>query len=651
MDREERQRAKGVVDDVGAFVQRAAKLTQERGHIAGAQAQATHYLLDRLTPHGIDQQVFWRALNLDPRDDLLVTAMARGHRLPPLSPETRHVIDELGGEGLAWALSDAKSVLGARRMFSGKGRKDAGVKAVEWLTGFHNWLYASGFGAALAALEGWHRTPGPVLSVSSILSEQVGFMAAGYDAVLIDRSELTGAAMSIVSIDRALHQESEFRAAVTTAGNTVRQTEARKLVAQMPVEKLKEATSGQLRINALTAAGFTSVQQVLDYAGGIVALPSVGETTANRMIGAARTIWQTTVDEMPVRIDVKSRSAESTKLLAALRAWDAARSIRNATSDLEAAQSLRTLTASLGAGVSHVIVIPEGRSIADLRVAVAAVEHRASLLTVGSAAGVRDPWDDFMARPADYYAMLSELGFLSADEEKSTGDLPAEILEAIRDLKLDTTYLKASLRGYQSFGARFAVVQRKVIIGDEMGLGKTVESLAVLTHLRAKGAHHFLVICPAAVVTNWIREVTMKSDLRAHRIYGAGRDSALTSWIRNGGVAVTTYDSLGWLEGQIPSGTAPACLVFDEAHYIKNSGTHRTRRSLALIRDCERSILLTGTPPGEPDRGVSQSRRLPAARPHGHGHRVRAASVPQASRPGVPTPQPRRSPHRTPPTR
>src|SRR3546814_12308071 len=123
--------------------------------------------------------------------------------------------------------------------------------------------------------------------------------------------------------------------------------------------------------------------------------------------------------------------------------------------------------------------------------------------------------------------MLSELGFLSDDEEKSQGDLPTEILDAIRDLKLETTHLKASLRGYQSFGARFAVVQRKVIIGDEMGLGKTVESLAVLTPLRTKASPHFLVVCHAPVVTNWIPEAHTKSDSRPHRTPGSGRDTYL----------------------------------------------------------------------------------------------------------------------------
>ncbi|WP_370614456.1 DEAD/DEAH box helicase [Mumia sp. Pv 4-285] len=381
------------------------------------------------------------------------------------------------------------------------------------------------------------------------------------------------------------------------AAKAVRQGEAHKLIADMPVERLREATNGQLRINALTSAGLSNVQQVLDQGARILALPGVGETTGTRMLGAARSIWQTTIDEMPVRIDIKNRSAATTDLLRALRAWDSARSIKSGTSVLAAAESLRPVLTSLDRETSHVVVIPGTRSVEDLYAAISGLDRGTSLLSGGGGdLGNGDPWDDFLSRPADYYAMLSELGFLSDDEDKSRGDLSAEIVEAVRALKLETAHLKASLRGYQSFGARFAIVQRKVILGDEMGLGKTVESLAVLTHLRTKGSHHFLVVCPAAVVTNWVREVGTKSDLRAHRLHGPRRDSSLTSWIRNGGVAVTTYDSLGWLEGQVPDKAKPACLILDEAHYIKNPDAQRTRRSLGLIRRSDRAVLLTGTP-------------------------------------------------------
>ena len=192
--------------------------------------------------------------------------------------------------------------------------------------------------------------------------------------------------------------------------------------------------------------------------------------------------------------------------------------------------------------------------------------------------------------------MLSELGFLTEDEQKTHGDLPDDIVEAVRKLELDTEHLSASLRGYQGFGARFALVQRKVIIGDEMGLGKTVEALAVLAHLRSKGAHHALVICPAAVVTNWVREVQSKSALRPHRLHGLGRETAARSWVRNGGVAITTFETLRWFEDQVLAVRDLGCVVVDEAHYIKNPAAFRTQRTRRILDASDRAILMTGTP-------------------------------------------------------
>lgn len=207
-----------------------------------------------------------------------------------------------------------------------------------------------------------------------------------------------------------------------------------------------------------------------------------------------------------------------------------------------------------------------------------------------------DPWDDFLARPADYFAMLSELGFVTEDEKTVHGDLPEEIVEAVRDQALSGEHLTVSLRGYQSFAARFALVQRKVIIGDEMGLGKTVEAIAVLAHLRSRGETHFLVVCPVAVVTNWAREVVSKSKLRAHRVHGPERDRAAHVWMRDGGVAITTYETLAWWEKSLNECRDLACVVVDEAHYIKNPQAQRTIRTRRLINASERAILLTGTP-------------------------------------------------------
>ncbi|MGC8501389.1 MAG: SNF2-related protein, partial [Leptospirillia bacterium] len=194
-----------------------------------------------------------------------------------------------------------------------------------------------------------------------------------------------------------------------------------------------------------------------------------------------------------------------------------------------------------------------------------------------------DIWTDFLTRPATYSAMLNELGFITEDEAKMHGDLPDEIVEAVRAKELRQEFLTASLRAYQSFGARFALVQEKVIIGDEMGLGKTIEALAVLAHLREVGHSHFLVVCPAAVVSNWVREIRKHTTLRAMRWHGPEweRNRIARSWQRSGGVAVTTYDLLSWAEKHLQE-VDLGCAVFDEAQYIKNPGAKRSQAAVGL---------------------------------------------------------------------
>ncbi|MET4642389.1 superfamily II DNA or RNA helicase [Streptomyces atratus] len=596
MEREERQHLRGVVEEVSGWRKLAASIVKEREPVEAAAEDAARQFFGRVTSLGTGATTAWCVLQLAPSDADLVTSLASRRALPALTAHAQQGIHQLTGDA-SRALTAVRALFGARRIFSGKSRKGEAGQAAAYLISLHEWAASTPLVSELESLAAWDGKSLPAIGPSTILDDTVGFaQRLGDRAELVGRHELDVAKTAVSAIDQALQREDQFRTAVNAAGNAVRQDETRKLVAEMPVERLKDATSGQLRITALIDAGIRNVQQVLDQKSRIRSLPGVGETTGKRMVGAARTIWQTTLDEMPVRIDIKNRSRATTQLLKTMRAWDAARSIRSATADLAAADAVRPLLQSLDSKTSHVAVVPQARTVAELRTALAAVEHRGALLKGGDTAAGGDPWEDFIARPADYYAMLADLGFLADDAEKSQGDLPTEIVEAVRELKLDTTHLKASLRGYQSFGARFAIVQRKVIIGDEMGLGKTVEALAVLAHLHAKGSSHFLVVCPAAVVTNWVREAQAKSDLRAFRLHGPGRDDALKSWIRNGGVAVTTYDILGWLEGRIPERARPACLVFDEAHYIKNPGAQRTRRSTALIERSERAILLTGTP-------------------------------------------------------
>jgi len=86
------------------------------------------------------------------------------------------------------------------------------------------------------------------------------------------------------------------------------------------------------------------------------------------------------------------------------------------------------------------------------------------------------------------------------------------------------------------------------------------------------------------------------SRLRPHRVHRPGREVAARSWIRSGGVAVTTYETLNWFTDHVRFPDDLGCVVVDEAHHIKNPDAQRSRRTARMIGKTERAILLTGTP-------------------------------------------------------
>ncbi|WP_419927653.1 DEAD/DEAH box helicase [Candidatus Poriferisocius sp.] len=229
-------------------------------------------------------------------------------------------------------------------------------------------------------------------------------------------------------------------------------------------------------------------------------------------------------------------------------------------------------------------------------------------------------WEEYAAQAATYNGLLAEIEELELGPDRQAGHqrgrqlkiearnvgptrpdrlgdrqlLPADIAERITSFDLDVTLLGASLRGYQDFGAKFALVQKRIILGDEMGLGKTIEALAVLCHLRSRGATHFLVVCPASVLANWENEIQRHSQLPTPlRLHGHLRERLLRKWTREGGVAITTFDTLRLLH--MPT-TDIAAVVVDEAHYVKNPGARRTGAVLACLERSEHALLMSGTP-------------------------------------------------------
>lgn len=172
------------------------------------------------------------------------------------------------------------------------------------------------------------------------------------------------------------------------------------------------------------------------------------------------------------------------------------------------------------------------------------------------------------------------------------GGLPAGIAMDVENTRLITGPLTASLRRYQTFGARYLILQERALLGDDMGLGKTVQVLAAMSHLHALGARHFLVVAPNSVIINWCREVEKHTEMSPVLLHGSERDERLAQWRIDGGVAITTYGTLSKLIDDIETVDYFAA---DEAHMAKNPAAIRSQ---AVAQAADRSqyvALMTGT--------------------------------------------------------
>ncbi|MFF0010239.1 DEAD/DEAH box helicase [Streptomyces sp. NPDC005374] len=381
----------------------------------------------------------------------------------------------------------------------------------------------------------------------------------------------------------------------------------------IPVARLQDVTEGRLRLGSVEKSGLRTLSDVLE-AGPyrLRQIPGVGQRTADQMLAAAHRLSEAVHETVAVHIDVDRPEPGTTALVMALHVLveagpDARRAVDRAA---ELSDRLGPSLAEARPATGRVRMLLAGQekkarvlaAVADIRSLVDEAERAAlpGLFAQASVDLLRGPssdvaaWVDFELRSAEYYSLLAEISGRLPDTAAAQGFLPDEVAERVRTQHLDDAHRRVSLRGYQAFGARFALAQRKVILGDEMGLGKTIQAIAVLAHLAAEGQRHFLVVCPASVLVNWTREIEARSALPVRVLHGPERRHAFADWKDRGGVGVTTFDALRGFPA--PGGGEVGLLVVDEAHSVKNPKTKRSQAVALWTQKCGRTLFMTGTP-------------------------------------------------------
>lgn len=455
-----------------------------------------------------------------------------------------------------------------------------------------------------------HRQTGaskvPVASADAPLQEAVRPGPAARD--LVARSQQVRRRIAEV-----LAAPEARRLAARGAFEALRDDVVRQQMATMPLSRIRDTTQGRLRLGPVEQAGYRTVGAALAAGQWLLQdIPGVGPHTASQVVGAARQLEAAVGEDVRIRFDPDARPGLQTALLGTLHAYERSHlSVTPVADDLNRlAAGLDSVLEEAGNATGRLKLFFSGprrrreahdalnRLDALMRSAVA-VTGESRLYTALAALDQVEPagdglWRDYEERAVAYNGLLIEIGEVPTDVEASQGFVPSEIAQRVHRYPLDLSLMRASLRGYQAFGAKFALAQNRAILGDEMGLGKSVEALAAMCHLRVQGEQNFLVVCPASVIVNWTREIERHSSLRGHRIHGQDRERNFRAWSRLGGVGVTTYEGLRSLPPL--QDFRLGMLIVDEAHYVKNPTAARTKAVQAWAARTGRVLFLTGTP-------------------------------------------------------
>lgn len=384
---------------------------------------------------------------------------------------------------------------------------------------------------------------------------------------------------------------------------------AYELLKKIDVEDLNRQKQG-IRVSLLRNAHLENIYQVL-CAGHrrLVNINGIGEAGADKIMKIARLYQQEAQKKARIRLDDVENNPRQAAILQGLyllmelrRETKLAGSVQEKChiSVQEKLRSVRQLQSGLGwlfIGARQKEQALDAYAQLDVLAGQGYVSTAAKLY--GRTRQVLGQDTAFLSRQAfgrntaPFYAALEEVTGESLDEKAYSGGLSQEYVQNIETLELNLSLMRSTLRQYQLFGVKYIMQNRRVLLGDEMGLGKTIQAIACMAHLKAQGKTHFLVVCPVSVMVNWNREVGNHSTQQALEIHGLDREEEYEQWMRNGGVGITTYETITRLElGQ----ERIDLLVVDEAHYVKNPKAQRTQALQRLAQAAEYVLFMTGTP-------------------------------------------------------
>lgn len=158
---------------------------------------------------------------------------------------------------------------------------------------------------------------------------------------------------------------------------------------------------------------------------------------------------------------------------------------------------------------------------------------------------------------------------------------------------------------FQKAGIYYAKDRANVLVGDAPGLGKTIQAIG-LANLR--GCRRVLVVCPANVRPQWVRQVKLWSTIPKAVVYPIYKTSdgvhPTAHWV------VTSFEVARDGLWDVLRSFNWDMVIIDEAHFLKTPDAGRTRAlfgagpqskcryrgTRGIVERAEQVVALTGTP-------------------------------------------------------
>jgi SWI/SNF-related matrix-associated actin-dependent regulator of chromatin subfamily A-like protein 1 len=235
------------------------------------------------------------------------------------------------------------------------------------------------------------------------------------------------------------------------------------------------------------------------------------------------------------------------------------------------------------------------------------------------------PVDPYLLEPLEHY--LRVFGVEPAANAREVLDrLRREHDSAIDDVRRSRAFeaepleaearLGGELRPFQRAGVAYALRARRTFLADEQGLGKTVQALAAL---EADDAYPAVIVCPAGLKLNWLREIERWLPHRSVDVVNGTGVAPMDAEI-----TVLNYEIVHAHRVRLQL-RRPRALVLDESHYVKNPRAKRTqavRRLAEALPEDALKLALTGTPVmNHPEELIAQLRILGRLQEFGSGAR------------------------------